>query len=68
MVKAEDLIKKQKAKQKLKKKTYKKVFDRIEKKIILASNSNSYNCTYEIPICRFTNIFCEGCTIMLLRN
>jgi hypothetical protein len=49
MVKANDLIKEQKKKDERKKKTYKKVFDRVEKKIILASSSNSYHCSYEIP-------------------
>jgi hypothetical protein len=70
MVKAEDLIKKQKDKQKLKKKTYKKVFDRIEKKIILASNSNSYNCAYEIPklIIGLPIYSVEGCTKYVIKK
>ena len=49
MVKAEDLQKKQKKKYEEKKKIYLKVLEKIEKKIVLASNSDSYHCYYEVP-------------------
>lgn len=49
MVKAKDLIKKQKAKDLEKNKIYKKIYERVEKKILMASNQNFYQCFYEIP-------------------
>ena len=49
MVKAEDLIKQQKEREDKKKEIFKKILEKIEKKIILASNSNFYECKYEIP-------------------
>ncbi len=70
MVKAEDLIKQQKDKDKKKRITYKKVLDRIEKKIVLASNSNSYNCTYEIPklIIGLPIYSVDGCTKYVIKK
>lgn len=49
MVKASDLVKEQKERENQKKETYKKILERIEKKITLASASNAYECTYDIP-------------------
>jgi hypothetical protein len=49
MVKAKDLIKKQKEKEELKKKTYDKIYKIIEKKICTASDSNSYHIWYQVP-------------------
>ena len=49
MVKAEDLQKRQKLKNDEKKKIYIKILERIEKKIMLASSTDSYYCLYEIP-------------------
>ena len=49
MVKAEDLIKQQKEREDKKKEIFKKILEKIEKKIVLASNSNFYECKYEIP-------------------
>ena len=49
MVKAEDLQNNQKKKEEKKKEIYKKIFYRIEKKIKMASNSNFFYCSYDIP-------------------
>lgn len=49
MVKANDLIKEQQEREEKKKETYKKILNRIEKKIVLASKSNFYECKYDIP-------------------
>jgi len=49
MVKAEDLIKQQKKRKELKNKTYLKVYERVEKKILLSSKSDFYECDYEVP-------------------
>lgn len=49
MVKATDLIKQQKDRDEKKKITYKKILEKVEKKIVLASNSNFYECKYDIP-------------------
>jgi len=49
MVKADNLIKEQKARDERKKITFEKVFLKIEKKIILASAANYYYCWYSIP-------------------
>lgn len=49
MVKATDLIKQQKDREEKKKITYKKILEKVEKKIVLASNSNFYECKYDIP-------------------
>ena len=49
MVKANDLINNQIKKEELKKEIYKKIFHRIEKKITMASNSNFFYCSYDIP-------------------
>lgn len=46
---AKDLVKKQKKKEKEKNSIYKKVYDRIDKKILMASEQNFYQCLYEIP-------------------
>lgn len=46
---AKDLVKKQKKKEKEKNSIYKKVYDRIDKKILMASEQNYYQCLYEIP-------------------
>ena len=42
MVKAQELINKQKERENLKISTYKKIYELVEKKIALASNSNYY--------------------------
>ena len=49
MVNAKDLVKKQKKKDKEKNIIYQKVFERIDKKILMASGQNFYQCLYEIP-------------------
>jgi hypothetical protein len=49
MVKAMDLFSEQKQRELHKMKIYKKVYKRIEKKIILASSMNLYQCWYQIP-------------------
>lgn len=49
MVKAKDLIKQQKERDEKKKIIFKKIFEKIEKKIVLASSSNFYECKYEVP-------------------
>ena len=49
MVKASELVKQQKDKDKLKDKIYYKIYKRIEHKIILASNTNLYECWYDVP-------------------
>jgi len=49
MVKATDLIKEQKEREERKKNTYKKILEKVEKKILLASKSNFYECKYDIP-------------------
>ena len=49
MIKAKDLIKKQKEKEELKKHTYDKIYKIIEKKIYNASNSNYYHIWYQVP-------------------
>ena len=49
MVKAEDLIKVQREKNEKKKKTYEKIYTNIEKKIIMASATDSNYLWYEIP-------------------
>lgn len=46
---AKDLVKKQKKKEKEKNQIYQKVYDRVDKKILMASNQNYYKCLYEIP-------------------
>ena len=49
MVKAQDLIKEQKLREEKKKEVYKKILKKIEKKIVLASASNFYECKYDVP-------------------
>ncbi len=49
MIKASDLVKKQKEIDNKKYDTFKKIYTIIEKKIILASNGNNYSITYEVP-------------------
>ena len=49
MVKASDLIKKQKERENIKYKTFSKIYNKIIKKITLASSSNFYYIWYEIP-------------------
>ena len=49
MVKAKDLIKQQKERDEKKKIIFKKIFEKLEKKIVLASSSNFYECKYEVP-------------------
>ena len=49
MVKATDLIKKQKEREDMKKETYNKIYKRIEKKICTASDANCYHTWYQIP-------------------
>lgn len=49
VVNAKELIKKQKKRIKEKSSIYKKVYERIDKKILMASNKNFYQCLYEIP-------------------
>ena len=49
MVKAQDLIDKQKERDKIKYKTFAQIYKKIEKKIELASSSNYYYIYYEIP-------------------
>ena len=49
MVKASELIKKQKERDELKKKTYDKIYNIIEKKICIASDTNCYHTWYQIP-------------------
>lgn len=46
---AKDLVKQQKKKDKEKNLIFQKVYDRIDKKILMASNQNFYQCLYEIP-------------------
>ncbi|ADO67201.1 hypothetical protein crov168 [Cafeteria roenbergensis virus] len=48
-VNAKDLVKQQKKKDKEKNIIYKKVYERIDKKILMASNKNYYQCLYELP-------------------
>lgn len=49
MVKAQDLIDKQKIKEDIKYKSYHKIYLNIEKKITLASSSDFYYIWYEVP-------------------
>lgn len=49
MVKAQDLINQQKKREELKYKSFFKIYETVEKKIILASDSNFYQVWYEIP-------------------
>lgn len=49
VVTAKELVKQQQKKDKEKNNIYKKVYDRIDKKILMASNQNFYQCLYEIP-------------------
>jgi hypothetical protein len=49
MVKASDLVKEQEKRENLKEKTYDKIYERLEKKIILASEANLWSIWYEIP-------------------
>jgi len=49
MVKAEKLIKEQKEREDKKKDTFEKILLKIEKKIIMASSSNSYITWYLVP-------------------
>lgn len=49
MVKAEDLIKKQKEKRDKKVKTFERIYETLEKKIIMASTSDYNHVWYEIP-------------------
>lgn len=49
MVKAKDLIESQKKRENIKYKSFYKIYENIEKKIILASSSNFYSVSYEIP-------------------
>jgi hypothetical protein len=49
MVKAQDLINAQQEREKIKFKTFLKIYESIEKKINLASASNFYQVSYEIP-------------------
>lgn len=49
MVKASELIKKHNEKKKQKEEIYKKVFVAVEKKILMASNSGSLYCWYQVP-------------------
>ena len=49
MVKADELIKKQKEKENKRQITYNKIYDNIEKKIILASSIDISYLWYEIP-------------------
>jgi len=49
MVKADELIKKQKEKENKRQITYNKIYDNIEKKIILASSIDNSYLWYEIP-------------------
>lgn len=48
-VKAKDLIKQQKKRIDEKNKIYKKVYERVDKKIVMASSHNYYECLYEVP-------------------
>lgn len=49
MVTADELVKNQRKKDKDKSKIYHKVYERIDKKIIMASQKNFYQCQYEVP-------------------
>jgi len=49
MVKAQDLIDKQKERDKIKYKTFAQIYKKIDKKITIASSSNFYYIYYEIP-------------------
>lgn len=49
MVKAEDLVKKQKEKKDLKIKTFERIYEILEKRIVMASTSDYYHVWYEIP-------------------
>lgn len=49
MIKANDLIKKQKEVEDRKNKTYDKIYNFVEKKISRASSGNFYHTWYEIP-------------------
>jgi hypothetical protein len=49
MVRAKDLLKIQKEREKKKIKLYKKVHLKVEKKIVLSSNTNYYECWYSVP-------------------
>jgi hypothetical protein len=49
MVKAKDLVKKQKEREELKKNTYDKIYKIIEKKICTSSDSNCYHIWYQVP-------------------
>jgi hypothetical protein len=49
MIKAKDLIKKQKDKEEQRKKTFDKIYTIIEKKICIASNANYYHIWYQVP-------------------
>lgn len=49
MVKAEDLIKAQKAKSDHKNKTFEKILQKIEKKVLLASSADFYMTYYQVP-------------------
>ncbi len=49
MVKAGDLINSQKEREERKKHTWDKIYQLVEKKIILASNSDFYYTWYQIP-------------------
>lgn len=49
MVRAKDLLKIQKKREKQKIELYKKVHQKVEKKIVLSSNTNYYECWYSVP-------------------
>ena len=49
MVKAKDLLKLQKKRESKKKTIYQKVYAKVEKKIVLTSNTNYYLCWYSVP-------------------
>lgn len=49
MVKADELVKKQKERDLLRLKTYKKVYKQAEAKIKMASSINLYEVVYEVP-------------------
>lgn len=49
MIKAADLFKEQKQKEEKKKEIFKNIYSKIEKKIVLTSKNNFYQCWYEVP-------------------
>jgi hypothetical protein len=62
MIKAQDLIKKQKKKESRKYLIYDKIYKSIEKKIELASSGDHFHTWYEIPV------FILGCPVYSVKD